>query len=91
MEFSEPRGLTVIRSLSGHLEVQVLLDVVLFREAGNVELVLLVVRVDQILEDGAGFPESDARIGIFNGRSAAVGIDVDEWGLLDVVVGDETL
>lgn len=56
MEFSEPRCLAEIRTLSGHLEVQVLLNVVLFREGGNVELVLLVVRVDQILENSAGFP-----------------------------------
>lgn len=56
MELSEPRCLAVIRALSGHLEVQVLLDVVLFGESGNVELVLLVVRVDEVFEDGAGFP-----------------------------------
>lgn len=71
--------------------MQILLDVVLFREAGNVKLVLLVVRVDQVLENSAGFPQNDARVGIFDGGCAAVGVDVDEGGFLDVVVGDETL
>lgn len=56
VELSEPRRLAVVRTLTGHLEVQVLLDVVLFGKTGNVELVLLVVRVDQVLENGAGFP-----------------------------------
>ena len=47
------------------------------------DLVVLVVILDQVLEDGARLPESDTCIWVFNGRDTAIGVDVDIRLLLD--------
>lgn len=91
MKLAEPRRLAKVRALPGHLEVQELLEVVLFRKAGDAELVILVVRVDEVLQDGARLPQGDARVGVFDGGCAAVGVDVGVGRLLDGVVGDVAL
>lgn len=49
------------------------------------ETLLGVVELDEILVDGAGFPEGEARVGVLDGGYAAVGVDVGEGLLLDVV------
>lgn len=71
--------------------MQELLEVVLFRKAGDAELVILVVRVDEVLQDGARLPQGDARVRVFDGGRAAVGVDVGVGRLLDGVVGDVAL
>lgn len=88
VEDVEPNSLTIVRSLTRHLEVQVLLQVPLVRRGGGIQLVLLVVRLDKVLEDGAGLPDSEViGIGINEGRETAVGVDLEEGFVLGV--GDE--
>lgn len=59
-----------------------LLLVVLLWRLGVAEGVALVVGVDEVVDDGAGLPESDSSVGIFNGWHSAVDVDIDEWLLL---------
>ena len=47
-----------------------------------------VVVLDEVLEDGAGLPESDARVRVLDGGDAAVGVDGDVLGVLGIADGD---
>ena len=77
----EPHNLPVIRSLARDLEVEPLLRVVgLWRPGRETEAVLRVVALDEVLEDGAGFPEGDVRVGVVDGGDAAVGVDGEVGG-----------
>ena len=89
MEFHEPRRLPEIGRLAGRLEEQPLLGVPgLGRSRGKADLVVLVVGGDEVLENGAGFPEGEACVGVLDGGDPAVGVDGGVGGLLDVVPGD---
>lgn len=50
-------------------------------------MVVIVFR-DQVFDDGARFPERDARVGILDGREAAVGVDLRVLRLFDFVEWD---
>ena len=63
-----PSGLAKVWTLTGHLEVQERQGLVFLWRRGEGDLVLFVVLGNQVLVDGAGFPDSDAGVGIFNGR-----------------------
>lgn len=39
---------------------------------------VLVVVVDEVLDDGARFPEDDSGVGVFDGGNPPVGVDRDE-------------
>lgn len=77
----EPEGLAVVGALAGDLEVEPLLAVELAGGVGVAELVVLVVLLNEVLDDGARLPEGDASVGVLNGGEAAVGVD-GEVGLL---------
>lgn len=61
-----------------------MLQLILFRRRGVCEFILLVVFFDEVFEDGAGFPQCDAGVGVFDGRGAAVGAQLLVLGLLEV-------
>ena len=85
----EPEQLPVVGSLARDLEVEPLLRVVeLGRSGRETEAVLRVVALDEVLEDGAGLPEGDVRVGVVDGGDAAVGIDGEVFGVFDVRDGD---
>ena len=70
--------------LSAHLEHQPLLDVVLLWACRVRQLRLLIVCLDQVLDDGSGFPEPDTGIGIIDGWDTSVGIDLLVDGCMQV-------
>lgn len=86
MEVGEPHSLTEVGALAGGLEEQPLLQEVLFGEGGVGELVGLVVGVDEVLDDGAGFPQRDVCVWVLDGGDAAVGVDFLVVGLLELRV-----
>lgn len=44
---------------------------------------ILVVGLNEILNDGARLPQRDTRVGVLNGWDATIGVDLDEWLLLE--------
>jgi hypothetical protein len=86
VEIGEPAVLAVIWALAGHLEVEVLLLEVALRErlGAVANLVLLVVRLDQVLDDGPGLPQCDASVGVLDGWYTPIWVDADEWLLLNL-------
>ena len=85
----EPEQLPVVGALARDLEVEPLLRVVVLGRAGReTEAMLRVVAFDEVLENGAGLPEGDVRVGIMDGGDAAIGIDGEIFGLFDVREGD---
>jgi len=67
------------------LEVQPLLcEICLLAARGEADFVVLVVLVNQVLDDGAGFPQREVGVGIDDGGHAAVGVELGELGALDV-------
>lgn len=59
--------------------MKVLLQVPLISRGGGIELVLLVVRLDNVLEDGAGLPDGEVvDVGVDEGRETAVGVDLEK-------------
>ena len=81
----EPDRLSVVGALARDLEVEPLLRVVRLGRAGReTKAVLRVVALDEVLEDGAGLPEGDVGVGVVDGGDAAVGVDGEVFGLLDV-------
>lgn len=99
VEHGEPERLAVVRALARGLEEQPLLLGEAFLDGRVAELVLFVVRLDEVGEDGAGLPEGEAAIFVVDdGGHAAVGVDVRlgplvRGGKLDglVFVGDAHL
>ena len=80
----EPEQLPVVGALARDLEVEPLLRVVeLGRSGDETKAVLRVVAFDEVLEDGAGFPEGDVRVGVVDGGDAAVGIDGQVCGFFE--------
>ena len=89
MPVGEPVSLSVIRALAGHLEVQPLVrEMVLFRVWGEAEFVRLVVLRNQILDNGARFPDCNVRVRVMERREAAVGVQGEILGFLDAVHGN---
>ena len=74
MEVREPGGLAEVRTLAGDLVVQPLLREVVLWSGGEGEGVLFVVFGDEVFDYGAGFPEGDAGVGIFDGGDAGSGV-----------------
>lgn len=61
-----PGTLPEIGALPGSLEKRPLLQEVLLGRGGVGQLVLFVVGVDEVGDDGAGFPERDVRVWVFD-------------------------
>lgn len=80
VEVLEPGALAVVGSLAGDLEVEPLVAEVLLREAGVADGLALVVGLDQVLVNGTGFPEGEARVGVGDGGDAAVEVDLGDVG-----------
>ncbi len=71
--------------LAGHLEVQKLLQVPLIGGVGGVDLVLLVVRLDEVLGNGARLPQGEVVVvGVDNGGETAIRVDLAELLILGV-------
>lgn len=85
MKVGEPPCLSVIRPLARGLEEQPLVAEGAVVGCGIGQAMLGIVGVDDVLEDGTGFPEGQAGVGVLDGWGSAVRVDVDEGGLLDVV------
>lgn len=66
--------------------MQILLQVPLLGLGVERELVVLVVLFDEVLEDGARFPDGDARVWVLDGGDTAIGVDLDKR--LSLRVGD---
>lgn len=67
MKFIEPGGLAKVRTLARHLEMKPLLQLILLSLGLVGNLPPGVVFVNQVLDNGAGFPQGDSSVGIFNG------------------------
>lgn len=79
----EPRRLAEVRSLATHLEMEPGLFLPGIDASHRVtDLALLVIHGDQVLDDGARFPERCQLlvVGVDEGGQAAVGIQSDELG-----------
>lgn len=61
-----------------------LLQQVLLGSGSVCELVLLVVLVNQVLDNGTRLPEGNAGVGVLNGRSSSVDTELLVLGLLEV-------
>lgn len=70
----EPGCLAEVRALAGDLVVQPLLGEVFFGGGGEGQGVFFVVLLDEVFDDGAGFPEGDAGVGIFDCGDAVNGV-----------------
>jgi hypothetical protein len=78
-QFKESR-----HTLAGGLEVQPLFLVIFLGEGVQRQLVFLIVGIDQILNDCAGFPEGDIGIWIDYGGYTAIGVQFLVWRFLEV-------
>lgn len=88
--FLEPSGLSVVRTLAGHLEVEPLLGfIVLGGKGREAELLLLVVLLDEVFENGTGFRDGDAGVGVMESGETAVGVDLLVIRGLQVGVWDD--
>lgn len=86
VEVLEPAALAEVRALSAHLEVQPLVaEVALLQRAVRDVVGGGVVLFGQVLVDGAGLPERQACVRVLDGWHPAVGVDVGEGLLLNVV------
>lgn len=82
MKTLESRRLAVIWSLTGGLEVQPLLGLVIFgEEAGIAHILLFAVGVKEVFNDGAGLPELGVTVWVLDSGEAAVGMDPGVWFL----------
>ena len=61
-----------------------MVQVVPVRKIGIRQSLLNVVLLDDVVDDGAGLPEGQTRVGIFYHRDPTVGVQVDQGWLLDV-------
>ena len=77
-EKSIPCRLPKIGSLSRRLEKQPLLREILLRCILIAQFALLVVRVNQVLEDGTALPELDICVGILDCGDTALEISTEE-------------
>ena len=73
VEMREPNRLPEIRALARGLEVHVLGGEVLLGAREKVQFTFRVVDVEQVFDNGAGFPECDARVGVFDSGGAVFG------------------
>src|SRR4051812_31555991 len=89
MIFLEPRGLTIIRTLTRHLKIEPLLRMVCVVAARSVaELAISVVLLDKILDDGTGFPQRKISVWLIDRWHASVGVNFEKNGLLDILEAD---
>ena len=81
----EINRLSVVRPLSGYLENEPLFRmIILWCSGSKTQPVFGVIALDQILENGTGFPQSEAGIGVLDSWHAAIRVDGEEIGLLDL-------
>ena len=83
MEVPKPSRLAEVWSLSRNLKSEPLFLVVLLWRFAVRDLVILIVVLDKIIDDGPRLPERDTCVWVFDGRDTTVGIDADEGLLLD--------
>lgn len=67
MVFVEPDGLAKVRALARRLEMKPLLQLILLSLGLVGNLPLGVVFANQVLDNGAGFPQGGSSVGILNG------------------------
>jgi hypothetical protein len=63
----EPGCLAEVGALAADLEGEPLVAQVFFGQGGVAEGVLGVVLLDDVVDDGAGFPENEAGVGVLDG------------------------
>ena len=81
----EPDGDVSRVSLDGYIDCDLpLLQQVLLRGGSVCELVLLVILLDQVLDNGTRLPEGDASVGVLDGRCSSVDTELLVLGLLEV-------
>lgn len=89
MVLVEPDSLAVVRALAGGLEEEPLAQMPFVGLVGRAELVVLIVLVNDVLDNGARLPEDKVVVvGVLDGGDAAVGVDLDELGALGVFDGN---
>ena len=83
MVIAEPHRLAKVGSLSRGLKVQPLVGCVIIHHVRCWvrNFVFLVVRVDQVGDNGSRLPKSNASVRIMNGGDSAIGINIRERGL----------
>ena len=80
----KPPQLAVVGSLARHLEMQPLLGEVAPREGLIAEAVLLrIVSVNEVLDNGATLPQRQIGVKVGQGRESAIGVDGRVGFLLD--------
>jgi hypothetical protein len=81
----EPKYIVSRASLDRYIDGGLpLLQQVLLRGGSVCELVLLVVLLDQVLDNGTRLPKGKASVGILNGRCSSVDTELLVLGLLEV-------
>jgi hypothetical protein len=70
--------------LSRGLEKEPLLQVIFLGESVQRQLLLLVVGVDQVLDNGASLPDRDISVGINDCGNAAIGVQLLVGWLLEI-------
>jgi hypothetical protein len=81
----KPDGIVSGPFASGYIDgVLPLLQQVFLRSGSVCELVLLVVLLDQVLDNGTRLPESNASVGVLNGRCSSIDTELLVLGLLEV-------
>lgn len=66
MIVKEPGGLAKVRALARHLKMKPLLQLIPLRRGWVGNLPLGIVFVNQVLDNGAGFPQGDSIVRVFN-------------------------
>lgn len=88
-EIQETHGLLKVWALSRHLEEEVLLgQPVLVAASREAQSLVDIILVDHVFDNGPRFPERNARVGVFERRDAAIGVDLDKLGGLGVLETD---
>jgi hypothetical protein len=63
----EPACLAKVRTLAGNLEGKILVGEGALVKVCVAENVLLIIDLNQVLDNGTGFPQGDVSIGVFDG------------------------
>jgi hypothetical protein len=68
---------------------RLVVEQVFLGSGGVTDFVLCVILVDQVCNDGAGFPEGDIGVQVVDCRHSPIWIDGFEFGLLQIGIFDE--
>ena len=87
MELAEPGELTKVGALSGGLEVKVLAGIIFLWGGSKGDLVVFIVVFNNVVDNGARFPERDTGVGVIDGRDAEgelTQLEAERFGVMDV-------